>query len=48
MQIISAAERLAEKRGHKIVVAGKSGVGKDITGAYFGYEQNFVHGLGSW
>ena len=28
MQIISAAERLAEKRGHKIVVAGKSGVGK--------------------
>ena len=28
LQIISAAERLAEKRGHKIVVAGKSGVGK--------------------
>ena len=28
LQIISAAERLAEKRGHKIVSAGRSGVGK--------------------
>ena len=28
LKIISAEERLAEKRGHKIVIAGKSGVGK--------------------
>ncbi len=28
LNIITAEERLAEKRGHKIVVAGKSGVGK--------------------
>lgn len=28
MKIISAEERMAEKRGHKIVVCGKSGVGK--------------------
>ena len=28
LQIISAEQRLAEKRGHKIVVCGASGVGK--------------------
>jgi hypothetical protein len=28
LKIISAEERLAEKRGHKIVIGGKSGVGK--------------------
>ena len=28
LKIISAEERLAEKRGHKIVVIGKSGIGK--------------------
>ena len=28
LKIISADERLAEKRGHKIVVCGQSGVGK--------------------
>jgi len=28
LKIISAEERLTEKRGHKIVIAGKSGVGK--------------------
>jgi len=28
MQIISAEQRLAEKRGHKIVICGQSGVGK--------------------
>ena len=28
LQIITAEERLAEKRGHKIVVCGASGVGK--------------------
>lgn len=28
LKIISAEERLAEKRGHKIVIAGQSGVGK--------------------
>lgn len=28
LKIISAEERLREKRGHKIVVCGKSGVGK--------------------
>ena len=28
LQIITAEQRLAEKRGHKIVVCGASGVGK--------------------
>ncbi len=28
LKIITADERLAEKRGHKIVVCGQSGVGK--------------------
>jgi ABC-type bacteriocin/lantibiotic exporter with double-glycine peptidase domain len=28
LKIISADERLAEKKGHKIVVCGQSGVGK--------------------
>ena len=28
LKIISGDERLAEKRGHKIVVCGQSGVGK--------------------
>ena len=35
LKIISAEERLAEKRGHKIVIAGKSGVGKTVEQVLF-------------
>ena len=42
MRIISAEERLAEKRGAKILLVGPSGVGKTSAAANFGSKRDFV------
>ncbi len=47
LQIITAEQRLAEKRGHKIVVCGASGVGKNNIGSYTRAKHYTIHGLRS-
>ncbi len=47
LQIITADQRLAEKKGHKIVVCGPSGVGKTTLARTLDPKNYIVYGLRS-